>query len=89
MLAFVMLFAALPWTAAAQGDSGTAAISPADIPEGLTAEQLANGAYKLTPKSGEADNRVLASATYILPVNGIDIQQRLYVDDTKLLSINS
>lgn len=45
-------------------------------------ELLANGHYKITPKCGESVNRVLACAAYSENANGIDIQQRLYVDDT-------
>ena len=41
-----------------------------------------NGHYTLTPKCGESVDRVLASATYLTNNNGIDVQQRLYIDDT-------
>jgi len=41
-----------------------------------------SGAYKITPKTGEANNRVLAIGWYIASTNGIDIQQRDYVDDS-------
>lgn len=42
------------------------------------------GNYKLTPKTGEANNRVLAVGWYAANANGINIQQRDYVDDTNL-----
>ena len=45
-------------------------------------ELLSDGAYKITPKSGESSNRVLASAYYAINVNGTAVQQRLFVDDT-------
>ena len=45
-------------------------------------ELLSDGAYKLTPKSGESSNRVLASASYDSVDNGIVIQQRQFKDDT-------
>lgn len=45
-------------------------------------ELLNDGAYKLTPKSGESTNRVLASAYYGVIADGIAVQQRLFVDDT-------
>lgn len=40
-----------------------------------------SGDYKITPKTGEANDRVLAVGWYVLNVNGIDIKQRDYVDD--------
>ena len=40
-----------------------------------------SGAYKITPKTGEPNDRVLAVGWYALNVNGIDIKQRDYVDD--------
>lgn len=40
-----------------------------------------SGAYKITPKTGEPYDRVLAVGWYALNVNGIDIKQRDYVDD--------
>ena len=45
-------------------------------------ELLNDGAYKLTPKSGESSNRVLASASYDSVDNGIVIQQRQFLNDT-------
>ena len=45
-------------------------------------ELLSDGAYKITPKSGESSNRVLASASYDSVDNGIVIQQRQFKDDT-------
>lgn len=41
-----------------------------------------SGAYKITPKTGEANNRVLAVGWYLASINGIDIQQRDYANDT-------
>lgn len=41
-----------------------------------------SGAYKITPKTGESNNRVLAVGFYVLNNNGIDIKQRDYIDDT-------
>ncbi len=40
-----------------------------------------SGAYKITPKTGEPNDRVLAVGWYVFNVNGIDIKQRDYVDD--------
>ena len=40
-----------------------------------------SGAYKITPKTGEPNDRVLAVGWYAFNVNGIDIKQRDYVDD--------
>ncbi len=42
------------------------------------------GGYKITPKTGEANNRVLAVGWYAANVNGINIQQRDFVDDSNL-----
>ncbi len=41
-----------------------------------------SGAYIITPKTGEANNRVLAVGTYLVSTDGVDIQQRDYVEDT-------
>ena len=35
-----------------------------------------SGAYKITAKTGEANNRVLAVGAYVLNTNGVDIEQR-------------
>ena len=43
--------------------------------------ETASGAYKITPKTGEPNDRVLAVGWYALNVNGIDIKQQDYVDD--------
>lgn len=44
-------------------------------------EVTTSGAYKITPKTGEDNDRVLAVGWYALNVNGIDIKQRDYVED--------
>jgi len=44
-----------------------------------------SGAYKITPKTGEPNDRVLAVGWYALNVNGIDIKQRDYDDDGNYL----
>ena len=41
----------------------------------------ASGAYKITPKTGEANDRVLAVGWYLINSNGVDIEQRDYVED--------
>ena len=41
-----------------------------------------SGAYKITPKTGEPNDRVLAVGWYAINSNGIDIKQRDYVDDS-------
>ena len=40
-----------------------------------------SGAYKITPKTGEPNDRVLAVGWYLNNENGIDIKQRDYIDD--------
>ena len=40
-----------------------------------------SGAFKITPKTGEANNRVLAVGAYVANVDGVDIEQRDYVND--------
>ena len=45
-------------------------------------EKTSSNAYKITPKTGEANNRVLAVGWYALNTDGIDIKQRDYVNDT-------
>ena len=40
-----------------------------------------SGAYKITPRTGEANNRVLAIGAYQTNMDGINIQQRNYVED--------
>ena len=40
-----------------------------------------SGSYKITPKTGEPNDRVLAVGWYAINSNGIDIKQRNYVDD--------
>ena len=42
------------------------------------------GNYILTPQSGTSNNRVLALGTYVVNVDGVDIQQRDYVNDDNL-----
>lgn len=44
-------------------------------------EKLSDGAYKIISKSGESVNRVLASAGYSAIQDGIDVQQRTFVQD--------
>lgn len=44
-------------------------------------EKTSKGAYKIIPKTGESNNRVLAVGWYAANVNGIDIEQRDYVND--------
>ena len=44
-------------------------------------DKTTSGAYKITPKTGEANNRVLAVGFYVMPNNGTPIKQRDYVQD--------
>lgn len=39
--------------------------------------KTSSGAYKITPKTGEANNRVLAVGWYAANINGIDIEQKI------------
>ena len=40
-----------------------------------------SGAFKITPKTGEQNGRVLSVASYLVNGNGVTIQQRDYVND--------
>ena len=44
-------------------------------------EKTSRGSYKIVPKTGEANNRVLSVGVYVANIDGIDIQQRDYVND--------
>ena len=44
-------------------------------------EYTDSGAFKITPKTGEYYDRVLAVGSYIANIDGIDIEQRDYVED--------
>ncbi len=46
-----------------------------------TVYKTARGGYKITPKTGVTNNRVLAVGWYASNTNGIDIEQREYIDD--------
>ncbi len=44
-------------------------------------EKTTQGAFRITPKTGEGNNRVLAVGVYAFNINGIAIQQRDYIAD--------
>ena len=44
--------------------------------------KTSSGAYKIGAKVGESNNRVLAVGSYILNINGIDVEQRNYSNNT-------
>ena len=69
-------------------NDGTATNTPVVLRTGVITDGMKwrvsytdSGAFKITPKTGEANGRVLSVASYVINSNGVTIQQRDYVND--------